>query len=618
MKNISSLACSKRRFLLGLAVVGALAVTSAAQTAPAVTPDALVKLDQLVISASRTPQDARYTPSSVSVIPLADVFNAQITSLQAALSQQPGVIIFNLGATGSQSSVLMRGANAEQTLFVVDGVRMNDRSAAYLNFLGAADLGGIDRIEVLRGPQSTLYGSSAMGGVIRIETERATGASTGALSATAGSFASYGASAAGKGATGALGYSASLGHYHTANDRARNDFDQWACSLRLDYAVTPSLLVGTTFRGQTFDYDEPGSRLYPYAGSVKSNTSLATVYGQVEVSDAFTSRLTLASHLREYTYLSPGVYAPQHNNRNILDWQNTWSATKQTEIVAGANFENSRYTVSGISSTDRVEAGYISVTERPIDSLTLTGGLRHDGFKSVGGATTGRLGLAWLPSAGTKLRATYGTGFNAPGSSDRYGVPEWGQLPNPNLVPEKSRGWDAGIDQDFMNGTATLGVTYFQNRFRNLFDWEYVSYVTYEGRTINSALATTEGVEVATTLRPNSLVTTRASYTYLEAHNDITGARLSRRPRHSGDIEIQFQATKKWRLGAGLHVVACRDKTSTPAQDYATARLFTSYALRPDLLLKFRVENLLNKSYEEAYGYPALPRSVFAGIEWRF
>ena len=607
-----------RLIALFLFSAGALASVRAQLASDASIPDTPVALEKFVISASRTPQDPHYTPSSVSLVPLVDVATAQITNLRGALAQQPGVILYSNGGAGSLSTILLRGANAHQTLFVVDGVRMNDRSSTFQNFLGGSDLVGIDRIEVLRGPQSTLYGSSAMGGVILIETARGEGPATGKLTATAGSFDSYGAGASIKGAVGDLGYNASVGHYDTDNDRPLNDFHAWSYATRLDYAATPTLLVGATFRGQDSDYFEPGSRVFLSPGEIKFHNYLTTVYGQVRIGETITSRLTLATHLRDYLFKSAYGDSPLKNVRKILDWQNTWEATKRVQIVAGANYENSRYTVSGTPSSDRVAAGYVSATARILENLTLTGGGRYDDFRSVGSAATERVGIAWLPVAGTKLRATYGTGFSAPGSDDVYGVPSYGQLPSPGLLPEKSRGWDAGIDQDLFAGSTTVSVTYFKNKFRNLFEYETVDFVTYSGRTVNRARATTEGAEVAVVARLNALVKTRASYTYLEAHNDVTGARLTRRPRHTGDAEVTLQATKQWIVGAGMHFVAARLNGAAPMEDYTTARVFTSYAVRPNLLLKLRVENALDESYEEIFGYPALPRGIFGGVEWRF
>ena len=580
--------------------------------------DSSVPLERLVVSASRTPQDERYTPSSVSLVPLDDLQAQQVYSLADALAQQPGLIVTNTGGRGGQTSIFMRGGNAEHTLFIVDGVRMNDRAAEYMNFLGSADLGGIDRIEVLRGPQSTLYGSSAMGGIILIDTTRGCNAPTGSLTATAGSFSSYGVAASVSGGTRTLGYSGWLSRYETDNDRPGNAARSWSYSTRVEALLAPSFLLGATLRGQNAFYDEPGSLLYPSPGSVRSNNTLTTVYGEARAGSEFTSRLTLASHLRQYTWEDSYGVSPQHNNRTILDWQNTWEAARNTEIVAGFNWENSKYTVDANADTDHITAGYVSATVRPVSQLNLTAGLRYDDYTSVGSATTGRAGAAWLPLPGTKVHATFGTGFNAPSTSDRYGVPGWGQVANPNLVPEKSRGWDLGVDQEFAQGKATVSVTYFQNRFRNLFQWQYVNYVTYEGMTVNLARARTEGVEVATAVRLAEHVTSRVSYTYLDGRDADTNARLTRRPRHTGDAEIESVVLKDWTIGAGVHLVAGRIDGTTVMPDYAAVRVFTSYALRSNFLLKLRVENALDKDYQEVRGYPALPLGVFAGAEWKF
>ena len=578
----------------------------------------MVPLARYVVSASRTPHDLNFTPSSVTLVSLADLQVEQVTSLATALSEQPGVILYNTGAPGGQSTVSLRGANADQTLFVVDGVRMNDRAASYLNALGTADLTGIDRIEVLRGPQSTLYGSSAMGGVILINTAHGAGPTSGSVSATAGSFDSYGAAVEAGGAKAGFSYAGAVSRYETANERPGNDLRQWNASLRLEDTIAAGVLVGTTMRWQNANYEEPGSRFYAAPGTVQSESALSTVYGEIRATDEFTSRLTLASELRQYTWLSDGYASPQSNNREILDWQNTWTPVKAAEIVAGANVESSRYVVDAGSTSDHISAGYVSAILRPVATVTLTAGARYDDYHSVGSATTGRGGVAWTPVPGTKLHATYGTGFNAPSSADRYGVPDWGQLPNPTLVPEKSEGWDAGIDQELAHGALTVSATYFQNKYRNLFEWETLDPKTYDGETVNVAHATTKGVELATAVRFSDRVQGRLAYTYLDAHDDDTGARLNRRPRHTADAEVHGMVTQAWTVGAGLHLVAANINGTLPFGGYTTARVFTSYALRPTLLLKLHIENALNRHYEEVYGYPALSRGVFGSAEFRF
>jgi vitamin B12 transporter len=209
-----------------------------------------------VVSATRTPQDAQFTTSSVDVVPLLKLDLAQVDDLRTALSAVPGVNIVNTGAPGGQTSVFIRGSSSTQTLFVVDGIPMNSRAAGYNNFLGAADITGIDRIEVLRGPQSTLYGSSAMGGVIFIDSTRGCGAPTGNVSTTFGSFDTWGASAAVSGGTSTVGYSASLARYSTDNVHDNNAFDSWSYSTRIEGTPTSTLLVGATFRGQQNDSEQ--------------------------------------------------------------------------------------------------------------------------------------------------------------------------------------------------------------------------------------------------------------------------------------------------------------------------------------------------------------------------
>ena len=605
-------------------VLGAGAVLCAvarAQTTPAAPVGDPLPLGQFVVSASRTPQDPKFVASSVTTLALADLAAAQVTDLRTALSAQAGVGVVSSGAVGGQTSVFLRGSNSYQTLFIVDGVRMNDRAALYSNFLGGADLAGLGRIEVLRGPQSTLYGSSAMGGVIVLDTARGCGPAGGSLATTVGSFDTRGATATAQGGTRTFGYSASLGYLETANDRPANAYRQWSGSTRLEELVTPALLVGVTFRGQRGDSEEPGSLVYAAPGKVQADNTLATAYAEAKAGDHFTSRLTLGQHRRSYTYTSTGAYgyvSELKNRREVLDWQNTWAATEQLEVVAGANRERSHYTIDAAESSDDVTAGFLSLTARLSPAVALTAGLRHDDFQSAGGATTGRTGLAWLPLPGTKFHATYGTGFTAPGSDDRYGVANWGQLPSPGLQPEESRGWDAGLDQTLLSGALTLSATYFENRFRELFQWTYVSYVTYEGRIVNIDRATTSGAELAAAWAFGPAVKSRLAYTYLDARDDTTQQRLIRRPRHTLDAEVQVQLAPAWQAGAGLHVVAGRLDAGPAMPDYTTVRLFASYAVNDRLRLKLRAENALNRDYQEVYGYPALPRAAYASADWRF
>lgn len=579
--------------------------------------DRVVMQDKFVVSASRTPQDPRYTSSSVSRVPLAELETTQMPDLRSSLAQQPGVIVVNTGTVGGQTSVYIRGAYPHHTLFIVDGVRMNDRSATYGNFLAGADLGGLDRIEILRGPQSPMYGSAAMGGVVLMDTSKGNDGVSGNVTVSGGSFDTMAGALNVQGGTGALGYSASIGRYETANDLPGNDYESWNYSGRFNVELTPQFELGLTLRGSEGVFQSVGSRFWPSTGTVDSANYLGTLYGKYTSDGGVVTQFTGAWHRREYTWTDSWGASPQENNRKILDWQTAWQAAEQLELVVGANYEDAEYDLSGGVTGDKVAAGFVSGTYRVAEDVTLTAGFRYDDFETVGSSTTWRTGLSWLLAPETKLRATYGTGFAAPGSSDRYGVPQWGQEPNPSIRPEESTGWDIGIDQGFLDEKLTLSASYFSNSFEDLIDWEYISYVYYTGWYVNRSKASTQGVELGITAQPVSIVQLRLGYTYLDAEDDTTGARLIRRPRHTLDAQGWVDITPAWTLGLGLHYVADR-VDSGPIGDYTTVRAFTSWEAMEGLTLRLRAENLFDEEYEEVLGYPALPRGVFGSVEWSF
>ena len=614
----------QRQFLTTTSALtaGAFALCLAAPAAgQPVTHDPVVELPDYVVSATRTPQDAQFTTSSVTVVPLLRLDLAQVGDLRAALAAIPGVNIVNSGATGGQSSVFIRGSSSTQTLFVVDGLPMSDRSSQYNNFLGSADLAGLDRVEVLRGPQSTLYGSSAMGGVIFIDSARGCGAPTGSVSATFGSFDTLGASAAVKGGTEKLGYSASLGRFHTDNAAPNNAFDAWSYSTRIEGTPTAALLVGATLRGQQGDYEEDGGR-FNGNSTVAADNHLSTVYAQWSQDKDFASRLTAGQQQRRYTYVGSYGTSEIRNRRDVVDWQNTWFDFDGAEIVLGGTLERSAQNSGGVHTSADNSAGYLSTTVHPGKNISVNAGVRYDHFETFGAAATWRTGVAWLPRAGTKVHATIGTGFCAPTVDDVNGNPAWRWEQNTNLKAEKSTGWDLGVDQKLFGETATASVTYFDTRYRDRLT--YVSDpVTWIGRMENINHAASHGVETAMAVNFTKRIHGRLAYTYLEAEDTTLHTRLIRQPRHSLDAEVTTQPAVAWNVGAGLHIVANRwDNRNGMApgriEDYTTVRLFGSYEVVKNLLLKLRVENALNERYEEAYGYPALQFRTFGGVEWKF
>ncbi|WP_052362379.1 TonB-dependent receptor plug domain-containing protein [Geminisphaera colitermitum] len=606
----------------------AFAALAPAQTAAESTTSAKpTVLDDVVISASRTPQDVKTTPSSVSVISLPEMERQQITDLRTALQTVPGVVVpQNGGGLGSQSMVSIRGADTDHTLFMVDGIRVNtqDFTAGYSSLLGGVGLGGLDRVEVLRGAQSVLYGSAAIGGVISLQTPRGQGPASGVLSAGGGSFNTFGGSASisgsgdiatGRNGEGPFSYSLNLALVNTENDRDYNDFKQVSFAGRAEYALSDLFTFGVTYRAMTSDYEEPGSILSPWPGYAELENTLATAYADWHPSDVFTSRLTYGWVQNLYSWSdSTGEY-PSHSTRNIIDWQNTWQATEWLQLVAGVNAEWSRYTSSGTRMDDDLRSLYANVLMQPVRNLEYTVGFRADDYDTFDTHATWRTGAAYrIEKTNTTLRANYGTGFNAP--APQYVLGGGFYVASPNLNPEESKGWDAGIEQDIWDGRVTLGATYFRNEFTNKFSTQMVGsqyqYYNLPGE------STTDGAELSLATRPHESVRARVSYTYLSARDD-NGGRLPYSVRHVLSGDVNWQATRVWLIGAGASFLAGRvDNYSSAMDDYVTVRLYTSYELRPGLTLKARIENLFDEGYDSITGYPALPFGAYGSIEWRF
>jgi len=632
--NNPLLSLNTGRFLLAFTCVAtALATAAHAQTDATVSmavPDQheAVRLDNFVVSASRTLQDPRYVSSSVSVLPLEDLQTSQITDLHTALAQVPGVTVASYGGAGSQSAVYIRGGSSAQTLVMVDGVRMNTRQTDFIgkSIAGGTNLAGLDRIEVLRGPQGTLYGSSAMGGVIMMDTAHGSGAPSGVLEVGGGSFQTAYGQASVQGGMQSLGYSAALCRGVTENNRPGNGDKQWNYSTRVEDKLSPELLVGLTFRGIEGNYEEPGSLQYPSPGKADANSYLATVYAEYANDGVFKSRLTTGWHQSDYFWLdlsgsSWASNAYYRSTREIVDWQNTWTANPRITVVGGVNAEWSHFkTDASVEALmDKSRGVYLSTDLRPLDPWSITAGLRYDYFDTSGEATTGRLGSAWrFAQTDTKLRATIGTGFSAAGMTERYGDSSW-YASNPSLRPEKSTGWDVGVDQAFLKGDLTVEATYFQNKFRDMIVANLMlndSRYQYQ----NVSRARTEGVELAVSTQITKTVKARVGATYLDVYDTTSGrARVGYKPRKSGDFDLQWQATSAWNIGGGIHYVADRMRTAIyKISDYSSVRVYTSYEVVKNLSLKFRVENALNRSYEEIYGYPATSRGYFGGVEWKF
>jgi len=586
-------------------------------------------LDPFVVIATRTPADVRTLGTAVDLITAEDLSRQQITSPAEALGGIPGTPSFANGAIGSDVSVFTRGSDSDQTLFLVDGIRLNDANTDYAVFLGGARLGATDTIEIARGPQSTLYGSEAVGGVISITAQKGSGAPSGDVAVEAGSFDTVDGSIDAQGAQDKWAWSFSASGSHTANDRPNNAFDSGDLVFRLDRDISSAFSVGATLRGFEGKYGDPGDIFTndPYAYETESNW-IGTVFADFRPAPDWTAHVIVGGQDRRYVSFDedPGVFTSTtvvQNRRGVVDAQTTFTGLPGQKVTAGVTTEAETTQDNGYGDIDQRQTFFAAFAEdqwNPVPSTFLTGGLRYDDFDTFGSSLTGRVTAAWLtPGRSIKLRASYGTGFNAPSFLELYGVAT-GYVGNPDLKPERTRGGDAGVDFYLPKGVGTLSATWFRDDYSNLIDY---NFNVYPGTTYNVGRARTDGIELEAKLKLAGGVELHASYTYLEANDLTDGIRLLRRPRNSGSADLWKDFGWGWSAGAGVVVIADRQDVDAETfetvddPNYTVARIYGAWQATPRLALKARVENALNEKYEPVNGYPALGFGAFGEVEWK-
>ena len=612
---------SLRRLVLLLSATAALGRLAAQDSSAVVLPD-------YVLTATRTPASLTTTGTAVDVITAADLARMQLSSFNSALTGVPGAPTAASGAPGALTSIFLRGSNSNQTLFLVDGIRLNDPNTDYQVVLGGACMGACDNLEVSHGPQSTLYGGEAMGGVIALRAQPGSGPARTSLAVEGGSFGTIQGAASTQGGSDQGGYTFSVVGGHTDNDRPNNEFDSLTYALRLDRKLNATVAIGATVRGFFGTYGSPGANEGFGANDPDNEESesnqLATIFADFTVSPAFTSKVILGGQARRYESFDGTATTLVKNHRGVLDWQSTYTVNEHHKLTGGITGEINETRNTGFGNIDERQqlfAIFLQDEWTPVAHVFLTAGLRNDDFDTFGRATTGRVTAAWLSADSRwKLRGSYGTAFRSPSFLDLYGQDPY-YVGNPNLDPEEAKGWDAGVDYFLADKKGVLSVTWFDTRFTNLIAYDFS---VFPGTVQNIDKARTQGLEVSGKFSLPGAIEVRLAYTYLEADDLSANERLLRRPRNSGSIDVWHDFGHGFSAGVGA--VFSDDKMDVDAatfatiqgENYAVARVYGAYELNPRVTIKARVENLFDEDYAQVDGYPQLGLGAYAGIEVKF
>lgn len=606
-----------------------------------------VSLDEIVVSATGTPTPAREIASSVTVITAKDIEQQQRRTLPQALATVPGLNIVQTGGPGGLTSVFMRGTNSNHVKVLIDGIEANDPSTPNRSFdFGSMLTDDIERIEVLRGPQSGLYGANAMGGVISITTKRGEGPPKATARVEAGSHGTFNQSAGFSGGDDRFNYAFNVAHFRTdATDVTPpnlvppgrrinpNAFDNYSYSGRIGVALSDTVTLNWVGRYQdgqlryTGDTGFP-SRPAPYRSL--QNYAQAFTRGEI-VWDPFGGRFvntfgiayTNQDRATRTANGTTGILGRPSENlgeRTKLDWRGNLELAKGHNLLMGLQYERERLDTASLTASNGNKAAYLEYQGNFQDRYFLAANIRHDHDDSYGGHTTYRIAPAVIiPGTETKLKASYGTAFKAPTLSELFSDsrPAFNFYGNPNLSPEESRGWDIGFEQPLFDKRFAFGATWFQNDIENLI-------TTNATRTsyANVGKVETKGVEAFAALEISPQFRIRADYTFTLAKDEIAHQELLRRPRHKASTTAVWTPTDKLTLSATLLYVG---PWVDGNRDFSVSRMRANGATLVNLAAEYkatdkvtvfgRIDNLFDKRWENPVGFLVPGFGAFGGIK---
>ena len=586
----------------------------------------LEELELVVVTPHRGDRTLLEATSTVSLIDSVEIDVSFPQSLSEVVERVPGVNVAQNGAQGAASSIFLRGTESDHTLFVVDGIRVSDANTLYGNFLGGVLPGNTSQIEIVRGPHSVLYGADAIGGVIAINSIKGEGDLTYGLSGLFGSNETFGGSLNAQGAYDALSFSIAASAFSTDNERPNNAFDSDQLALRLDYAVSDEVTIGTTFRRFHQIYGSPNSRFVNDLDNEDSEEQfLTTVFAEATFSDTWSTRLTLGYQDQEFISIDP-TFASEtllENKRFVIDLQNTVILEAHT-LTFGYNGERADSLSTGFGSVDTdqdLHAVFVEnlwdVTER----FTLSTAVRADDFDSFGSEITWKAGAIWeAVEEKVFLRANVGTGFRAPSFLELTADSPF-FVGNPDLEPEESLGWGLDIETFWLDGQLGARIGYFQNDLDNLI---ISDFSVFPSTSINIAEARTRGVELETRFRPvDQPHEFGMSYTWLEAEDTGSDLRLLRRPEHTTSVSYAYIGDVwgfdiKGRWIVGREDINAQTFLRIDGEDFLTFDAGLSYNYGENMTLRLAATNLLDESYESVHGFPALGRRVVGQVGFDF
>ena len=614
----------------------------------------VIETREVVISATKTPVPVSHLTSAVEVIRGEELEQKKIKMVVDALRLAQGMAVFSNGGPGTSASVRIRGASDTHTLVLIDGVIVNSPTLGSYDFANLTTE-NIERIEILRGAQSMLYGSDAMGGVINIITKKGSGVPTANAFMEYGSFASLREGGQVSGAKGPVDFSMSLSRWDTSSFSAanyrrgateRDGFHNWQASARLGFALPKDGRLDFTMRWYNADVNTDDTNRDVFGSKNSTNNLILSGSYEQPLTNWWSQKLTVAQADERDNFVSgpvqkdlqTGIVGPAFAftssigvlNRRV-EWQHNFQVAKPLLITAGYQFREEQGDNADIApSSKRIasNAGFAQAQVNVFDRLFVTGGVRQDSYNVFSDATTYRTTAGILvPETGTKFRGSYATGYRAPTINQLF-FPGFG---NPNLKPEKSQSMDAGIDQSLFGDRLQLSAGYFWNHFNDLIQTlcdpsffacvaNNVSQVRTQGWELGFKYAVMEGLAL------------RGQYTYtltrVISGLDLTGGvldgrRLPRWPIDQASLGFTYQPIQPVRVNLDYRFVGARNNNANndPGQksgSFGVINISATYDVTNQWQVYGRIDNLFNQRYEEILTFGTPIRSIYGGVKFTY
>ena len=613
-------------------------------------------LPETVITANRYVTPLDQIGSAVSILDEDALDARQIRVVSDALREIPGVSVSRSGGLGSLTDVRIRGAENNHTLVLIDGIEANDPAISAFDFSNLLNV-EVERIEILRGPQSALWGSDAIGGVINIITKRGDGPARITAGAEGGSFGTGQANLSLSGSNEKLHYNLGATFLHSDGfsisplGSEKDGYRNLTLSAKTGYTVSHALSFDVSGRyidsqaetdPQDFEFPATPTNGLVIEGDDESESG--QFYGRAQ------GTLSLAEGTWEHIagialtdtdsdFFTNGERTSGFEGQKLkIDYQtNYYLNVDGAEHIFTLALEQEDEDFSQRGATpDAPRNQDQSITTRSVvgqygldlaQGLSLTAALRYDDNERFDDATTWRLTGAYaLADSGTRLHASYGTGIKNPTFTELFGFFPGSFVGNPDLQPEEARSWDFGIERSFMDDHWLIDLTYFQGRFED----EIVT--TFDNETflssVENALGTShrKGIEISFKGRVYERLSLLGSYSYVDSEDPDDEPEL-RRPRHSASLNLDYRfINDRARLNLGIQYTGEQDDfffgtfpaTRVTLDDYTLLNLSGSYQLNDRIKLFGRVDNLLDEDYQEVFGYATQGIGAYVGLQATF